>query len=238
MRASLPLLVIAGCGPGGEDLELLPYPTTPVDWSPSPDAVCGVDTPLGSVLLGPWDDAGIGGAAAAGDLDGDGLADLALTVHAAETVLTAGFRVYRGVAGGVEDEAWVGVMGPPETQLGASLAPLGDVDGDGVGDLAVGVQTFETEPSPASVELWLGGAAGLTPASWSAPGLSVAGIDADADGLGDVVVGDVTARQVSLYLGRPGGPSTTFDAISGGDSGFGREVGPAGDLDGDGREEA
>ena len=59
--------------------------------------------------------------------------------------------------------------------------------------------------------------------------------DFNGDGFGDLVVGaKVANHEVRIFPGSPAGVATTPAQVLSGPPGFGDEVGPAGDLDGDG----
>jgi hypothetical protein len=139
--------------------------------------------------------------AGAGDLDGDGLADLAVTADRADIGALNGGVVYI-LSGPVTGDAVLADVGTPlsgttvNEDAGVGLAAGGDVDGDGLDDLLVG-----------------------------APGRPSAGFV--GGGSAFVVHGPVTAGAALADLG------VQFrGAVDGGR--FGASIAPAGDLDGDG----
>jgi hypothetical protein len=154
--------------------------------------------------------------AGAGDVDGDGYADVIVGAH----LYDAGYNnegaafVFLGSASGIAD----GNPGTAHAQLesdqasarlGHSVAGAGDVNGDGYADVIVGAHTYESAPigPPETDEgaafVFLGSASGIADgnpfsahAGWRSNqeyaflGTSVAGAgDVDGDGYADVIVG-------------------------------------------------
>jgi hypothetical protein len=163
------------------------------------------------------------GFASAGDVNGDGFADLAIAAPRASDVQG---RVYlylgssHGIAAAPVATLRIDVAG---ARFGAALA-AGDVNGDGFDDLVVGADRVEERAGAAYV--FLGGATGLAaqPAvvlrgadgSGARFGASIAVVgDVDRDGRADVVVGapDARNRAGAAYLFR--GSATGVDGASG-----------------------
>jgi len=135
----------------------------------------------------------------AGDLDGDGFGDL--IVGSGDRLSASGDVVwFRGTPTGPE---FVGPVDPPfSTQQDRTLARLGDVNGDGFDDVAVGVP--ESPANGSQMVLLLGGSDGPTiSASYVMAsqnvrlGSRLAAGDFDGDGLLDVAVSEDTYRPPS-----------------------------------------
>jgi hypothetical protein len=185
-----------------------------------------------------------------GDLDGDGLADFVVSLHANDAVaLDAGAaRVHSGADGSV---LWAFLGDGIDDQYGSSVNDAGDVDGDSVPDVIVGA----TEPGYAAPTgkgyarvhsgatggtIWTfrGDAAG----DWFGKSVSGPG-DVDLDGVPDLVVG-----AQGIYDGVPPPDGSGYARVHSGATGqtlftwfgdfatdwFGWSAAGAGDLDGDG----
>ncbi len=196
------------------------------------------------------------GSMPAGDVDGDGHVDRLVADDRAGRVW-----IHRGRADGMNRRgATLVIADRPRSGLGAALAPAGDVNGDGYGDVLVSASLHRTEGSDAEgrVYLFLGGPRGLRrPAAWTFDGtrkasgfgdaIASAG-DVNGDGYGDILIGEPAGEadgaerwfndgRAYLFLGGPHGPNASPAWIGRGrrEGGwFGSSVASAGDVDGDG----
>ncbi len=194
--------------------------------------------------------------AGAGDVNGDGYADLVVGAPAFPSGPGHAF-VYLGGAGGLAASPASTLAAPGSTTndlFGSSVASAGDVNGDGYADVIVGARGAE------SAYIFWGGAPGLatTPATTLASrdgylpdggpggggfGAAVAGAgDVNGDGYGDVIVSaptaDLLAGRAYVYLGGAAGtngtPVTTLVSPGGANTSFGTSVAGAGDVNADG----
>lgn len=197
--------------------------------------------------------------AGAGDVNGDGYADILVGSHLFNAGSGGEGRVQLhlgSAAGPIDAPAWTATGGEAGAWFGAAIAAAGDVNGDGFGDVLVGAPLSNQGGTDAGqAVLYYGGAQGLaTTAGWSATGarswahfgaaVASAG-DVNADGYADVIVGApnedgfnlVQEGHAYLYLGSEAGLSTTPAWIGAAGifgAGYGHAVASAGDVNGDG----
>jgi hypothetical protein len=197
--------------------------------------------------------------AGAGDINGDGFADLAIGARGFSTggnSAAGQVRIFLGRAAGFADPPHLVIDGAAALlQLGSAIAGAGDTNGDGYSDLAIGIPYASPggRSSAGQVIVYRGSGSGFTgsaPERLDGPlgganfGAALAGVgDSDGDGFAELAVGlprsehmgisDVGA--VAVYYGTP----TTFSARSSawlqgsGQEEFGTTI-VGGDTDGDG----
>jgi len=173
-----------------------------------------------------------------GDFDGDGVPDVGAVAFGGEYL-----RVFSGATTGVLQT--VGGSGI------RSFAGLGDVDGDGVGDLVAGFPFFSpTLAIPFGGETWVvSGGSGVIlfsyqgSVSWQMVGRTVAHAgDLNGDGVPDVLVGAptfyptfaVSGGFVTAYSGATGGALYSVSPNPAGGDGFGISLDGGRDVTGDG----
>lgn len=195
----------------------------------------------------------------AGDVNGDGYGDVLVGAPDTYGVADGAGRayLYTGSSTGVlSDPVWGTGCSQANAHLGHSVATAGDVNGDGLGDVLIGIPDWNaTVRDDGIVALYLGSPSFLRANPdwvWSAGqelarlGMSVATAgDVNGDGFSDILAGapyydapEIDEGRVFAFLGSAealtdGGPDwLAFGANSWG--GCGLSVANAGDLNGDG----
>jgi hypothetical protein len=196
--------------------------------------------------------------ATAGDVNGDGYADLIVGASEYSNGQDVEGRayVYLGSASGPSaSPAWTAEGNQTWAYFGGSVASAGDVNGDGYADVIVGAHEYRNGQSgEGRAFVYLGSASGLgVVAAWTAEsdqvgaffGKSVAAAgDVNGDGYGDVIVGAYSydygqsdEGRAFVYHGSATGlgvsPAWTAE-VNVASASFGWSVGTAGDVDGDG----
>jgi hypothetical protein len=168
----------------------------------------------------------------AGDVNGDGFADVLVTERHFERAhrSVGAVFLYLGSARGLAPEpAWSAEGEVSGASFGRSLAGLGDVNADGFGDVLVVEPTRSHRfPEEGAAHLYLGSRAGLARApAWTVYGgcegaylglyAGRAG-DVNGDGFDDIVLGvphwnrpATEAGAIRLYFGGPSGPHPNPD---------------------------
>jgi len=179
-----------------------------------------------------------------------------------QTVVVALAATCIGQAGPARSEApelapsWIAESPLEVSNWGYSATGIGDIDGDGFPDIAIGAPGWYTH-SPCCeangrVTVYRGSAMGLaptpywsrfgTPDSWDSYGGGVAGADVDGDGFSDLIFsgGGVGTQRLFAHHGSPDGPANTEDwswDVPPDSYGTTPVVASAGDVNGDGYED-
>src|SRR5262249_33344328 len=191
----------------------------------------GLHTSYHQLLLSNQANANLGiSVATAGDVNGDGYADVVLGAYsyAGPEAYEGRAYLHLGSASGLSAAAgWTpeGHQGP--AVFGQSVGTAGDVNGDGYSDVIVGSPNYDNgQTDEGRAYLYLGSSAGLaTSSGWTAMGdqaaasygwsVATAG-DVNGDGYSDVVVGalfydngQTDEGRAYLYLGSASGLATS-----------------------------
>lgn len=175
------------------------------------------DAPIWSVK-GSQTDMRMGQAvSAAGDVNGDGKADILIGAPGfdidANPDVGAAF-VFAGTATGAADEwLWTAVSNQPYALFGSAVNSAGDINQDGFADIAVGAPQYSQDQSEEGViYIYLGGPTGLEARPhWRAEGNKSetdfgaaigSGGDVNLDGYDDLVVGAPEFRNQTDLRGR------------------------------------
>ncbi|MFH1465806.1 MAG: MopE-related protein [Pseudomonadota bacterium] len=258
-------------GDGYDDL-LVGVPRSDTNGSNAGDACLLLGPVSGEISLSSADAVLSGGAggdlagtamAGVGDLDLDGLADVAIGAYGDDTAASGAGAVYLlpgPVTSGVLSTAPGALLGATENDsFGYAVIAAGDADLNGVPDLLVGAYGYDgggsnagaaflfTSPpsgpvSAADAKAILYGTADANNAGWALGG----GVDVNGDGMADLLVGvpyaddaGTDAGLVAMFHGCPSGSIATSGAdalllgAAAGDN-AGYAVAGAGDVNGDG----
>ncbi|RLF32857.1 MAG: hypothetical protein DRN07_04045 [Thermoplasmata archaeon] len=194
----------------------------------------------------------------AGDVNGDGYADVIISAHLYDNGEKNEGRafVFHGSAVGLSTTAdWTAESNRSHAIFGHAVSTAGDVNGDGYADVIIGAAFYDGDQADAGrVYVYHGGATGLTvgSADWTAEGSQEGAAfgwavgtigDVNGDGYADVIIGEPYGGEeyegrVYVYQGGstglttgPAGWTAESNQIYGH---FGEAVGPAGDVNGDG----
>jgi len=152
-------------------------------------------------------------AASAGDTNGDGFADVVIGALNPSTGTGRALLLLGSDEGLLSDSPLLLASDETTPGFGASVAGLGDINGDGYSDCAVGASGTETQPG--SLYIWLGGPTGIagTAIPMASPmdanrgfGHEITTVgDVNGDGIDDLVVAEESAEvstwKAWLFLG-------------------------------------
>ncbi len=177
------------------------------------------------------------------DLDGDGALELVVGAPKVQAGPLAGagrVAIYRAVS--ASKVSWL--EGTQASGGFGVVAGLGDFDGDGYGDLAVGEPGYTDAGSSASgrVLLYRGGSGGvpvlsstLTGSGADKLGVRVAAAgDVNGDGRADLLVADNSGKVLLCAGAASPGTTLACTTLPKSYAGFGQSLAGVGDLDGDG----
>ena len=195
----------------------------------------------------------------AGDVNGDGYSDVIVGAYLYDNGESDEGRafVYHGSTTGLSAAAgWTAESDQSGARFGISVGTAGDVNGDGYSEVIVGANAYDSgETDEGRAFMYYGSATGLSAAAgWTAESdqafasfghsVGTAG-DVNGDGYSDVIVGarsydngETAEGRAFVYQGSSTGLTTgSADWTAEGDQFFaifGRSVGTAGDVNGDG----
>jgi hypothetical protein len=190
--------------------------------------------------------------ASAGDLDGDGVPDLIVGAPATSSDNLYGVGSVLAFSGATGERLFAFLGEEGGTYMGSAVAGVGDLDGDGVPEIAMGTPYGSgSGPYGGGVVAVRSGSDGALlyefdgSASGDYLGRGIAGIgDLDGDGVPDLLLGAPNASpggraQAGLVQVRSGATGEILRQIEGAEANafFGQAIAHLGDIDGDGVED-
>jgi len=187
----------------------------------------------------------------AGDVNGDGYADIIASAHLAGTNQEGKACVFHGSSGGMTFPIeWSVSGGQDYAWYGQSVNCAGDVNGDGYADVIVGAPSYDgVGNNSGRAYVYLGSGAGLNTAEYWMQGgdaasdnfgrsVNTAG-DVNGDGFSDIAVGADgygDGGRAYVYISTPNGPSDSDDweVYGNNNNHLGSALQTAGDVNGDG----
>ncbi|WP_177194185.1 FG-GAP-like repeat-containing protein [Dyadobacter sp. SG02] len=197
--------------------------------------------------------------AGAGDVNGDGFADVVIgNPHFGNAVNGGEVRIYFGTATGIDMVNFQVLLEPlGGTKYGTSVSGAGDLNGDNYADIVVGAPKYKVvNETRGAAYVYYGSPTGVGTVPKVLPGkninasmgTSVAGLgDTNGDGYGDLIVGAPTTNTAGveggaawIYYGSSTGVdnTTTYFKNDLANVHFGTSVAAAGDVNGDGFNDA
>ena len=189
----------------------------------------------------------------AGDINGDGFDDVAITAPGTDPLTPGRTSIMYGSVDGIKQK-WYDVPGKLKTILfGRSVAGAGDVNGDGYADVVIGNPHYGNVVNGGEVRIYFGAASGIDtvnfqvlkePLGGTQYGISVGGAgDLNGDNYADIVVGAPKYKLVNetrgaayVYYGSPTGVGTVPKVLPGknNNASMGASAAGLGDTNGDG----
>lgn len=163
------------------------------------------------------------------DVDGDGVADVAIGAIQHKSDLTNAYGYVRLVSGATGATLWTRKGAGVVEYLGISLAAVGDLDHDGVGDFVAGTNLKMARVISGATGALLGS---LTGGYTFGTSVSAAG-DANADGTPDFLIATPAYGMVNLFSGATLQILRTWNATVA-NEGLGTGMADVGDWNGDG----
>ncbi len=182
----------------------------------------------------------------AGDINGDGYSDMLVTELGWSNSDNDKGRVHVIEGGSTIQGISTTITGDtPNVILGYAIAGIGDTNGDGFDDIAIGSSDDVTAVSGrGQAQIHLGGANGISEIAnttwiridqWTLFGHSISALgDVNGDGYTDIAISEMGVNKIWIYHGGASGFTYQANYSMTSNNGWGLNIQPAGDINDDG----